>query len=71
MGAKQVGFVQILLTTCRLHGTNPFICVVDVLQLPTCATRSPNCLTKAACVEDYEALLPYRIDPVVLTRHTA
>ncbi len=32
IGARLVGFVQSLLTTCRLHGINPFTYLVDVLQ---------------------------------------
>nr|WP_202796646.1 transposase domain-containing protein [Acidithiobacillus ferrivorans] len=32
MGAKQVGIVQSLLTTCRLHDINPYDYLVDVLQ---------------------------------------
>lgn len=32
MGAKQVGIIQSLLVTCRLHGVNPYRYLVDVLQ---------------------------------------
>jgi transposase len=32
IGAKLVGIVQSLLTTCRLHGINPYVYLVDVLQ---------------------------------------
>lgn len=32
MGARQVGIVQSLLTTCRLHEINPYDYLVDVLQ---------------------------------------
>ncbi|WP_414041941.1 IS66 family transposase [Acidithiobacillus sp. M4-SHS-6] len=32
LGAKQVGIVQSLLTTCRLHDVNPYDYLVDVLQ---------------------------------------
>ncbi|MGE4418184.1 MAG: IS66 family transposase [Marinobacterium sp.] len=32
LGAKQVGIVQGLLTTCRLHDINPYDYLVDVLQ---------------------------------------
>ena len=32
LGAKQVGIVQSLLTTCRLHDINPYDYLVDVLQ---------------------------------------
>ena len=32
VGAKQVGIVQSLLTTCRLHGIDPYDYLVDVLQ---------------------------------------
>ena len=32
VGAKQVGIIQSLLTTCRLHEINPYTCLVDVLQ---------------------------------------
>ena len=31
-GAKQVGIVQSLLVTCRLHGIDPYTYLVDVLQ---------------------------------------
>ncbi|CDQ10222.1 protein of unknown function [Acidithiobacillus ferrivorans] len=31
-GAKQVGIVQSLLPTCRLHDINPYDYLVDVLQ---------------------------------------
>ena len=32
LGAKQVGIVQSLLTTCRLHDINPYDYLVDVMQ---------------------------------------
>ena len=32
MGARQVGIVQSLLVTCRLHGIDPYTYLVDVLQ---------------------------------------
>ncbi len=32
VGAVQVGIIQSLLTTCRLHGINPYTWLVDVLQ---------------------------------------
>ena len=32
LGANQVGVIQSLLVTCRLHGINPYIYLVDVLQ---------------------------------------
>ena len=32
LGAKQVGIMQSLLTTCRLHDINPYDYLVDVLQ---------------------------------------
>ncbi len=32
LGAKQVGIMQSLLTTCRLHDINPYEYLVDVLQ---------------------------------------
>ena len=32
VGAEQVGIIQSLLTTCRLHGVNPHTYLVDVLQ---------------------------------------
>ena len=32
LGARQVGIVQSLLTTCRLHEINPYDYLVDVLQ---------------------------------------
>ena len=32
LGAKHVGIVQSLLTTCRLHHVNPYDYLVDVLQ---------------------------------------
>lgn len=32
LGAKQVGIVQSLLVTCRLHGVDPYDYLVDVLQ---------------------------------------
>ena len=32
LGAKQVGIVQSLLVTCRLHGIDPYTYLVDVLQ---------------------------------------
>ena len=31
-GAEQVGVIQSLLTTCRLHGVDPYTYLVDVLQ---------------------------------------
>jgi hypothetical protein len=32
LGAKQVGIVQSLISTCRLHEINPYDYLVDVLQ---------------------------------------
>lgn len=32
LGAKQVGIVQSLLVTCRLHGIDPYTYLVDVVQ---------------------------------------
>ena len=32
MGARYVGIVQSLLSTCRLHGVDPYTYLVDVLQ---------------------------------------
>jgi hypothetical protein len=32
VGAQQVGVIQSLLTTCRLHDVNPYTYLVDVLQ---------------------------------------
>ena len=32
IGAKLVGIIQSLLTTCRLHQVNPTIYLIDVLQ---------------------------------------
>ena len=32
LGAKQVGIIQSLLVTCKLHGINPYAYLVDVLQ---------------------------------------
>ena len=32
LGAKQVGIIQSLLVTCKLHGINPHTYLVDVLQ---------------------------------------
>jgi len=32
VGARQVGIIQSLLTTCRLHGVDPYTYLVDVLQ---------------------------------------
>ena len=32
VGAKHVGIIQSLLTTCRLHGVDPYTYLVDVLQ---------------------------------------
>ena len=32
LGARQVGIMQSLIVTCRLHGIDPYACLVDVLQ---------------------------------------
>lgn len=32
LGAKQVGIIQSLVSTCKLHGINPYTYLVDVLQ---------------------------------------
>lgn len=32
MGAHQLGIIQSLIVTCRLHGINPYVYLVDVLQ---------------------------------------
>ena len=39
LGAKYVGVLQSLLTTCRLHGVHPYTYLVDVLQR---VARHPN-----------------------------
>jgi transposase len=31
-GAKQVGIIQSLISTCKLHGVDPYTYLVDVLQ---------------------------------------
>ena len=31
-GAKQVGIIQSLIVTCRLHGIDPYTYLIDVLQ---------------------------------------
>lgn len=32
LGAEHVGIIQSLITTCKLHGINPYTYLVDVLQ---------------------------------------
>ena len=32
MGAESVGILQRLVSTCRLHGIDPYACLVDVPQ---------------------------------------
>ena len=32
LGAEQVGIIQSLLVTCKLHGVNPYDYLIDVLQ---------------------------------------
>ena len=32
LGAKQVGIIQSLIVTCRLHGIDPYTYLIDVLQ---------------------------------------
>jgi len=32
VGAEKVGIIQSLITTCRLHGIDPYTYLVDVLQ---------------------------------------
>ena len=32
MGAEHVGIIQSLITSCRLHGVDPYTYLVDVLQ---------------------------------------
>lgn len=32
LGAEQVGIVQSLIVTCRLHGIDPYTYLIDVLQ---------------------------------------
>ena len=32
LGAKHVGIIHSLIVTCRLHGIDPYTCLVDVLQ---------------------------------------
>lgn len=39
-GAQQVGVIQSLITTCRLHGVNPYTYLVDVLQRIDCHPAS-------------------------------
>lgn len=47
LGAQQVGIIQSLLTTtCRLHGVEPYTCLVDVLlRVDLHPTREIEALT--------------------------
>lgn len=46
LGAPHVGIIQSLIVTCRLHGINPYIYLVDVR-----ASRQPRLRTDSAYVE--------------------
>lgn len=39
-GAEQVGVIQSLLVTCKLHGVNPYDYLIDVLQRISCHPAS-------------------------------
>jgi hypothetical protein len=49
VGAEQVGIIQSLLSTCRIHGIDPYTYLVDVLQR---VSRHP--------ARDVEAFTPRR-----------
>ena len=53
VGAEHVGIIQSLMTTCRLHGINPYTYLVDVLQR---IAIHPD--------KDIEALTPRRWKPL-------
>ena len=62
VGARHVGIIQSLLTTCRLHGVDPYTYLVDVLQrIALHPARAVEDLTPR-CWKDRFAANPLRSD---------
>ena len=62
VGAKQVGIIQSLLSTCRLHDVDPYAYLVDVLQrVALHSAREVEQLTPR-CWKDLYADSPLRSD---------
>ncbi len=62
VGAKHVGIIQSLLTTCRLHGVDPYAYLVDVLQrIALHPARDVEALTPR-CWKERFAANPLRSD---------
>ena len=65
LGAKHVGIVQSLLTSCRLHEINPYDYLVDVLQ---CVGKHPA--ARVAELTPRHWKLRFAANPLRSTLHT-
>jgi transposase len=52
LGAKQVGIIQSLIVTCRLHGIDPYTYLIDVLQACQPASRLARRRAHTQALED-------------------
>ena len=62
VGARQVGVIQGLLVTCRLHGIDPYTYLVDVLQRVSTHPASRVEALTPRCWKEYFADNPLRSD---------
>ena len=62
VGARQVGIIQSLLTTCRLHNVDPYTYLVDVLQRVSLHPARDTMELTPRCWKDRFAAKPLRSD---------
>lgn len=62
LGAQQIGIIQSLVTTCRLHGIDPYTYLVDVLQRVSCHPASQIALLTPRLWKLHFANNPLRSD---------
>ena len=69
LGAKHVGIIQSLISTCKLHGINPYTYLVDVLQRVQIHPNSDIALLTPRLWKQYFADDPMRSDIELDTRY--
>ena len=69
LGAKHVGIIQSLITTCKLHGINPYTYLVDVLQRIQIHPNSDIALLTPRLWKQHFADDPLRSDLEIDTRY--
>lgn len=69
LGAKHVGIIQSLITTCKLHGINPYTYLVDVLQRIQLHPNSDIALLTPRLWKLHFASDPLRSDLEIDTRY--